>query len=125
MASLHSKDLLQVLHLPRQRYDAEAGKMELDPVTVFLEDFTPGQGQLTLVCWGRAWTHYWGATGSSSLRAFLLSASTGYLVDKLMLPYDVVLKRAVTREARWLSQIVEALKDALRGDPLDAKGGAA
>jgi hypothetical protein len=106
---------LRVINIPRQRYDEAAGKRELDPVTAFLEDFEPGRGQLTLVCWGRAWTHYWGAMGNgASLSEFLLSASSGYIVGKLMLPRDVMLKSAELREERWLSQMVEALKAKLR-----------
>lgn len=107
---------IRVLHIPSQKYDAQAGRMHLDPSTAFLEDFEPGRGQLTLVCWGRAWTHFWGAMGSDDLRGFLLGASTGYLVGKLMLPYDVMLKRAEPREERWLTQIVQAMKDALRDE---------
>ena len=70
---------LEVLQIPRQRHDAQAGKDELDPVTAFLEDFEPGRGQLTLVCWGRSWTHFWGAMGNgATLREFLTSASSGH-----------------------------------------------
>ncbi len=109
---------LRVLRLPTQQSDDQAGKMFLDPVTVFLEDFEPGRGQLTLVCWGRAWTHYWGAMGTRCrLRDFLLEASTCYLAGKLMLPYDVMLKRSESREERWLTQIVDAMKTALRREP--------
>lgn len=106
---------LTVVNIPRQRHTEHQG--ELDPVTAFLEDFTRGQGQLTLVCWGRAWSHYWGAMGNCELRGFILACSTGYLVGKLMLPYDVMLKRAEKREERWLSQIVEALKVQLKAQP--------
>lgn len=105
-------ETLKVVHIPRQRHTEHQG--ELDPVTAFLEDFAPGQGQLTLVCWGRAWSHYWGAMGNCDLRGFILSCSTGYLVGKLMLPYDVMLKRAERREEKWLQQIVEALKVQLK-----------
>jgi hypothetical protein len=106
---------MRTLHIPAQRYDAAAGLDELDPVTAFLEDFEPGRGQLTLVCWGRAWTYFWGAMGNgATLSNFLGHASTGYIVGKLMLPRDVMLKRAEHREERWLSQIVEALKLELR-----------
>ncbi len=102
---------LTVIHIPAQRHNAESGIHDLDPVTAFLENFEPGRGQLTLVCWGRAWTHFWGAMGNgSTLAAFLAKASTGYLVDKLMLTRDVMLKSAERREERWLTQIVEALK---------------
>ncbi len=111
---------LQVVHVPRQVHDAASGKRDLDPVTAFLQDFGPGRGQLTLVCWGRAWSHYWGAMGAGlNLRGFLLRADTGYIVGKLMLPCDVMLKRAERREERWLTQIVGALKDEFR------EGGAA
>lgn len=106
---------LTTIHIPEQRYDEAAGLMHLDPVTAFLEDFAPGRGQLTLVCWGRAWTHFWGAMGNEATVAqFVADASTGYVVGKLMLPCDVMLKRAEAREERWLSQIVEALKRELR-----------
>ena len=106
-------ELLKVVHIPRQRHTEHHG--ELDPVTAFLEDFAPGQGQLTLVCWGRAWSHYWGAMGNDySLDRFIRTASTDYLVGKLMLPYDVMLKRSERREEKWLYQIVEALKVQLK-----------
>jgi hypothetical protein len=108
-------DKLTVLRLPRQPYDEAKGQRELDPVTVFIEDFEPGRGQLTVVCWGRAWTHFWGAMGNgSNVARFVSKASTGYIVDKLMLTRDVMFKSAEHREERWLTQIVEALKNKLR-----------
>lgn len=106
---------LRIVDIPPQRHDAASGRQDLDAVTAFMQDFEPGRGQLTLVCWGRAWSHFWGAMGGgSTLADFLGSASTGYIVGKLMLTRDVLLKRAEPREERWLSQIVEALKDELR-----------
>jgi len=106
---------LTVINVPRQRYNAETKQRELDPSTAFLEDFEPGQGQLTLVCWGRAWSHYWGAMGNgSTLSEFLRSASTEYIVGKLMLPYDVMLRRAEKREEQWLGMLVNALKAQLK-----------
>ena len=116
---------MRTIHIPAQRYDASKGLQDLDHVTAFLEDFEPGRGQLTLVCWGRAWPQFWGAMGDGcSLAEFLTSASTGYLVDKLMLPRDVMLKSAERLEERWLTQIVEALKTQLRAastpQPADA-----
>ena len=101
---------LTVIHVPRQHYNAETKQRELDPSTAFLEDFSPGQGQLTLVCWARAWSHYWGAIGKGTLADFLQRADTGYIVDKLMLPSDVILQRSKKREEQWLQMIVDALK---------------
>lgn len=105
---------LRVLEIPGRSYSAESGLVDLDPLTVFLEDFRPGQGQLTVVCWGRAWTHYWGAMGEGyDLAKFISKASTGYIVGKLMLPRDVMLQRAERREEKWLTQIVDAIKSKL------------
>lgn len=106
---------LQVIEVPGRTYTAESGEHDLDPVTAFLQDFGEGRGQLTVICWGRSWTHYWGAMGKdTTLREFILHAWPGYIVGKLMLPYDVMLKRAEKREERWLTQIVGALRDELR-----------
>jgi hypothetical protein len=109
-----SESVLTVLNVPRQTFEQGAKEMELDPLTVFFEDFGDARGQMTVVCWGRAWTHYWGNFGSGTVRDFVLRASTGYMVGKLMLTRDVLLKRAEPREEKWLTQIVEAIKKELR-----------
>src|SRR5690606_16693581 len=36
------------------------GAASLDPITVFLEDFEPNKGQITVSCWGKSWTAFWG-----------------------------------------------------------------
>jgi hypothetical protein len=108
-------DKLTVVDIPRQNRTEHQG--ELDPCIAYIRDYRVGQGELTLVCWGRAWSHCWGALGNRDLRGFILSCSTGYLVGKLMLPYDVMLKRSEKREERWLTQIVEALKVQLKVQP--------
>ncbi len=118
---------LRIVHIPAQRYDAAKGLSSLDPVTAFLQDFEPGRGQLTLVCWERAWTYFWGAMGDGSTVAeFVGRASTRYLVGKLMLPSDVMLKRAERREDQWVNQIIEGLKNELiRAAIASEKGGTA
>lgn len=55
----------------------------LDPVTVFLEDFGPGQGKLTVECFGDAWSQYWGSMGAGDLISFLASANVEYIAMKL------------------------------------------
>ena len=111
-----------IIKIPARRGDHAKGIKDLDAVTAFLEDLGDGKGRLTLVCWGRAWSQYWGAMGEGrALADFLSGASTDYVVDKLMLPPGVITKRAERGEERWLTDIVEALKDRLRA----SKGGSA
>ena len=54
----------------------------LDPVAAYLEDQGEGRGKITITCYGKAWTAYWGAMGCG-IREFVLSADNGYLINKL------------------------------------------
>jgi len=54
----------------------------LDPVAAYLEDQGTGKGKITITCYGKAWTAYWGAMGCD-IREFILSADNGYLINKL------------------------------------------
>jgi hypothetical protein len=36
------------------------GAVNLDPITVFLEDLKPNRGKITISCWGKSWTAFWG-----------------------------------------------------------------
>lgn len=56
----------------------------LDPVSVYLEDLEPGRGNLTVRCYDKSWTSYWGAMGKERpLLEFLLACDTPYLVNSL------------------------------------------
>ncbi len=55
----------------------------LDPITVFLENFDKGRGQITITCYGKAWTAYWGAMGDRTLSEFFCDCNTDYLANKL------------------------------------------
>ena len=37
------------------------GAENLDPITVFLEDFEPKNGKITVSCYGKSWTAHWGS----------------------------------------------------------------
>lgn len=55
----------------------------LDPVKVFIENTAPGQGQITITCYGKAWTFFWGAMGDMTLEEFFCSANVHYIANKL------------------------------------------
>ena len=57
---------------------------KLDPITIYLEDFGPGQGKITIECWGQSWTSFWGSMGDGwGVTRFFLSCDNHYLSKNL------------------------------------------
>lgn len=55
----------------------------LDPVNVYVERVRDNAGHLTLTCFGKAWTAYWGNTGMENVTDFIISSDIGYLASCL------------------------------------------
>jgi hypothetical protein len=87
----------------------EAGN--LDPVTVFLQDFG-GCGRITLECWGRAWSTYFGAIGNETLREFVLGAHPEYIANRM--EDQGKSQTARTKERAYLERIIRAAQDAIK-----------
>lgn len=62
---------VNVIHIP-------AGD-KLDPIIVYFEDEKPGQGRMTIACYGDAWTAWWGSMGDRTVRQFVAGCDAGYL----------------------------------------------
>ena len=58
-----------------------------DIIQVYLEDFDPGHGQITITCCGDSWTHYWPGMGDRKIHEFFCDCNAQYLIGKL-LDYD-------------------------------------
>lgn len=105
----------------------------LDPITVFLEDFEPRKGQITIKIWNDVWSSFWGGMGDRTISQFFCSCDHHYLAKNLSnisgsitdfdaLPKDLRLhvgklrsKKEVTKsEAK---EMLESLLD-FCGDPL-------
>lgn len=56
----------------------------LDPITVYVTNYKPGQGKITIDCYGQAWTAYWGGMGEQNLQQFFLSANNAYIAGKML-----------------------------------------
>ena len=82
----------------------------LDRIDVYLCDYSPGRGSITITCYGAAWTAWFGAMGGGTIRTFVNGADTGYLVNKLF--HSPQLKQRKC-DLRYLSRIVEAVKSHL------------
>lgn len=83
----------------------------LDPISVVMRDFGPGNGQLFIDCFGASWSHYWGAMGHRRIGEFVASCSPDYIVCKL-LPHGE--RRILKREEKYLTRIVRVVVAALR-----------
>lgn len=52
----------------------------LDPITVFLEDYEPGKGKITVSCWGKSWTAYWGGMSGDDVATFFCRVNADYII---------------------------------------------
>ncbi|RYM59995.1 Uncharacterised protein [Serratia quinivorans] len=52
----------------------------LDPIRVMAENYEPGQGRITITCYGKAWTSAWFAMGGDTVQAFFIRVSNDYLI---------------------------------------------
>lgn len=55
----------------------------LDPITIYLEDFDEGQGMITIVCYGKAWSSYWGGMSDRNIAEFFCSCDEHYIAKNL------------------------------------------
>ncbi|NRA92404.1 MAG: hypothetical protein HRU26_06910 [Psychroserpens sp.] len=55
----------------------------LDPISVFIEEFEGNKADITITCWFSSWTYFWGAMGCK-FKEFFLSADNYYLAKKFL-----------------------------------------
>jgi len=95
-------------------YDAP----KLDPITVVLQDLSPGRGRIIIECYGSAWATYFGAIGDQRIRDFLVACSADYVVGR-MWSFST---RTTKHHKSHLLKIVEAVLEALKNGPIPAQG---
>ncbi len=82
----------------------------LDPIHVFWQNLEPGQGYCTILCYGSAWTVYFGAMGGDAIQKFFHEASVEYLVRKMGNA------KALKRDNAYLERVINAVKEYLNGE---------
>lgn len=55
----------------------------LDPISVFLEDLGPRRGKITIECYGKSWSAYWGGMGDRTIAEFFCSCSVDYIAGNM------------------------------------------
>lgn len=93
----------------------------LDPIDVYLEDFGPGRGQLTINCYGKSWTTLWGAMGDThDLISFVRQCDPDYIANR----FDSNVKREQFSSDALVTLAKKTVCDRRRGrgdgEPLDA-----
>jgi hypothetical protein len=83
---------------------------KLDTIQVFWADYGDHRGSVTITCFGCAWTAYFGAMMSETIREFFLHADTDYLTTKLGIAPNL---KETKRNRDHLSRIIETVKAAL------------
>lgn len=56
---------------------------KLDPVTVVLEDFSPGKGRIIIECYGKSWSAGWGAMSGRTVAQFVSDCGADYIISSL------------------------------------------
>jgi len=101
-----SIDKVTKIHIPGGAWDetlAEFDSHHLDSIDVMLENDGPGQGRITITCYGKAWTSYWGAMGKDkTIAEFFCSCDRWYLAGNLdsSLQEKITDKDALVEEAK-------------------------
>ena len=56
---------------------------KLDSITVFLENFEPGRGKITIDHHGKSWSSYWGGMSGQDVATFVCRCDNHYLANCL------------------------------------------
>lgn len=83
------------------------GAPALDPIHVYWTNVGVGQGYATIICYGCAWTVYFGGMGGQTIQEFFQHADTPYLLSKLGNA------KATKKDSLYLERIIVAIKAAL------------
>lgn len=84
----------------------------LDPITVYVEQFRPGAGRMTVQCYARAWTGFWGSHGPEApLESFVASSDSEYIADGLIWgTRGLILRKNEKTDEVYVQRIVRAIQ---------------
>ena len=86
------------------------GDPKLDPICVYWENSSHGQGRVTITCYGEAWTAYWGAMGENNIKQFFLRADDDYIAHRLQ---GAQFQKHTHGHLSYLKRIVRAVKESI------------
>ena len=91
------------------------GGDRLDPVTVYFRDIGPREGQVVVICYGRAWSAFWGGMADKTVREFVASLDSYYLASKLATGRES--KKDYDYISRIAATVIQATRESLANEP--------
>lgn len=92
----------------------------VDQIDVFIVNYAPGKGRITLRCWDRAWTAAWFAMGGESVERFFVGCGTDYIASNMMCGLGGLRVAEAKREQVYLERIIAAVQVALAAEIKEA-----
>ncbi len=83
----------------------------LDEIRVYFENIEEGKGYVTFICWGSAWTAYFGGMGKETIQQFFASCGSDYLINKIL---DYNWQKTTKRHENYLQRLIEVVQEKLR-----------
>ena len=74
--------------------------IDLDPISVILENYDPGKGKIIIECYGRSWSSFWPAMGCS-IEEFFISCDEDYLAKNLQYMQSHIDDEDAVQEMIW------------------------
>lgn len=88
---------------------------QLDPVTIYVEEYSNTASRIIVQCYAQAWTAYWGSHGDRPVEDFIRNAGPEYITDNLRWGNNsLMLKAQEGHQARYLLRIVKAMQEHFR-----------
>lgn len=81
-----------------------------DPIRVYIENYEPGKGRITISCYDAAWVGYWGAMAGRTIEQFFIDCDAGYLSGNLSSASSL---RSGEGHRAYLIRIIFAVQQAL------------
>ena len=88
----------------------------LDPITVYIENYELGRGQITIACYTTAWTGFCGAMSNRTVEKFFIDCNSDYLAGNLM-SSNCMLRNE--ENETYLIKVIDAVKSALNTNLVD------
>ena len=83
----------------------------LDPIRVFIEDYEPGKGRITISCYDAAWVGYWGGMSGRTVAKFFMDCDAEYLAGNMGCASSL---RQTKATVAYLVRVIKAVQEALR-----------